>query len=139
MAEEKILDIEIITPQKTIHSGQAVSISLPGSLSPFQVLYNHAPIISSLDIGLVKIIDSNQNKLFFATSSGFAEVRKNKISVLVENAVEAGSIDIAKETESLKKAQEQIKVTKDPDESSALAALINETQNKIRAAEKLRE
>lgn len=89
MQEEKLLNVEIVTPEKVLFTGKAVSVSVPGSKSPFQILYNHAAIVSSLDLGIIKIIDDQNRKLFFASSPGFTEVRQNKVSILVENAQDA--------------------------------------------------
>jgi F-type H+-transporting ATPase subunit epsilon len=83
---ENILTVEIVTPQKAIYSGKANSVSVPGSQSPFQALVNHAPIISALDEGIVKISEVNDNKLNFKTSKGFVEINKNHVSILVETA-----------------------------------------------------
>ena len=81
------LNVEIITPAEVIFSGEAVSISLPGSKAPFQVLTGHAPIVSSLDKGNIKV-DTGKGEKLFQSSTGFAEVNNNKVSVLVESAQE---------------------------------------------------
>jgi F-type H+-transporting ATPase subunit epsilon len=93
---EKLLEIEIVTPQAKIYSGKAESVSLPGSKSPFQVLYNHAPIVSSLEVGLIKILDDNGKNLWFACSTGFTEISKNKVSILVENALLGTEVETSK-------------------------------------------
>ena len=81
------LNVEIITPSQVIFSGEAISISLPGSKAPFQVLSGHAPIVSSLDNGNIKI-DLGQQEKIFQSSTGFAETNNNKVSVLIESAQE---------------------------------------------------
>ncbi len=81
------LNVEIITPSQVIFSGEAISISLPGSKAPFQVLSGHAPIVSSLDNGNIKIDLGKQEKIF-QSSTGFAEINNNKVSVLIESAQE---------------------------------------------------
>ena len=86
MANEKLLDVEIVTPQKTVFTGKAQSVTVPGSLAPFQILYNHAAIVSSLDQGKVRIVDSNGKDVLYSTGKGFAEVNKNLVSILVESA-----------------------------------------------------
>lgn len=88
MAQDKLLNVEIITPQKKIFAGKASAVSVQGAQSPFQVLYNHAPIVSSLEDGSTKIIEENGKEIKFATGSGFAEVSRNNVSILVETAVE---------------------------------------------------
>lgn len=85
---EKTLSVEIVTPASVVFKGNATSVSLPGTKSPFQVLYNHAAIVSTLDKGTIKIVNNDGVKLF-NTSNGFAEVNNNTVSVLVETAEEA--------------------------------------------------
>ncbi len=90
---DKLLEIEIVTPLAKIYSGKAESVSLPGSKSPFQVLYNHAPIVSSLDVGLIKIQEVSGKDIWYACSTGFTEISSNKVSVLVENAMAGNEVD----------------------------------------------
>ncbi len=87
MEKENNLFIEIITPQSKVFEDKAKSISLPGSLSPFQVLPKHAPIVSALDKGKIKILTMKDETIFFEIGSGFVEVKDNHVSVLVESAV----------------------------------------------------
>ena len=84
---EKALKIEIVTPQSLVFSGNAVSISLPGSQSPFQVLTGHVAVVSTLDKGQIKI-DTGDGRKIFESDGGFAEVNNNVVSVLVETAEE---------------------------------------------------
>ncbi|MFI5135227.1 MAG: ATP synthase F1 subunit epsilon [Chitinophagales bacterium] len=77
------MQLDILTPEKKIFSGQATSVSLPGSAGRFQVLNNHAPIISSLKKGTVKVIADSQETKWNITG-GLVEVLKNKVTVLVE-------------------------------------------------------
>lgn len=91
---EKSLEVEIVTPAEKIFSGEALSVSVPGALSPFEILFNHAPIVSALDMGIVKIKDISNKIITFAVNSGFAEVKNNKVSILVESAVNSEMINI---------------------------------------------
>ena len=108
MAEDKYLDIEVVTPQKKIFQGKAESVNVPGSLSPFEILYNHAPIVSSLDTGIIRIVNENSDKLFYTVSSGFLENRNNQVSILVENAVASSEVDKSELSSKLGKIKEQI-------------------------------
>lgn len=81
------MHLEILTPEKKIFEGEAVAVQLPGSDGLFQVLDNHAPIISSLKNGKIKITQKENKNILVDIKSGFAEVLKNKVSVLVEDAV----------------------------------------------------
>lgn len=76
--------LEIITPDKKIFRGEAQSVTLPGSKGSFQILKNHAPIISTLGRGTVKVVDGNNKEHSFFVESGVVENKKNKIIVLLE-------------------------------------------------------
>ncbi len=91
---ERSFQLEIITPEKIVLQDQASSLSAPGSHGGFQVLYNHAPLLSKLEIGELKVKDRNGNDTSFAVSGGFVEVRDNRVVVLVETAERSGEIDV---------------------------------------------
>jgi F-type H+-transporting ATPase subunit epsilon len=76
--------LEIITPDKKLYSGEVKSVKLPGSAGSFGVLKNHAPLISSLKKGNVKITDEQKQDYTFPIKGGVVEVLKNKIIVLAE-------------------------------------------------------
>lgn len=84
---DKILYLEIITPKEVIYKGDVHSVTVPGSKSPFQILVNHAPIVSSLEVGQIKIAESNKKETLYNTGTGFVELQNNRISILVEDAV----------------------------------------------------
>lgn len=78
------MNIEIITPEEKVFTGDIISVSVPGKKSPFQVLKDHAPIISSLDKGKLSIQCVNGESKNFDIDGGVIEVKNNKIIVLVE-------------------------------------------------------
>lgn len=78
--------LEIITPDKKVFSGEAKLIQLPGSKGSFEILNNHAPIISTLTNGRIKVIDMNDQVSFFDVKDGMIESKANKIIVLIESA-----------------------------------------------------
>jgi F-type H+-transporting ATPase subunit epsilon len=80
------MHLEIITPDKKVYEGEVNSVILPGTLGSFGILNNHAPIISTLTKGEIKIIDKAQKTELFLIGGGVVEVINNKISVLAENA-----------------------------------------------------
>lgn len=106
MASDRTLHVSIVTPQTTAFDGSAVAVSVPGSQSPFQVLYNHAPIISSLDAGVIKIEDPTNTIVYFASREGFVEVLHNNVNIVVNELVEASTIDRAKAETDLASARE---------------------------------
>lgn len=76
--------LEITSPDKNIFSGEIELVQLPGSTGFFEILNNHAPLISTLKKGQIKVIDTNKNTQFFDVNGGVVEVFKNKTVVLVE-------------------------------------------------------
>lgn len=78
--------LEIITPDKKVFEGNVKLVKLPGSKGAFEMLNNHAPIISTLEKGTIKVIEENNKELFFEVNGGVVENKANKIIVLVESA-----------------------------------------------------
>ncbi len=78
------MNLEIITPDKKIYSGEVTSVSVPGMSGRFQMLKNHAPIISTLLNGKVKVKDKDGVKEF-DVKGGVVENLKNKIIILAES------------------------------------------------------
>jgi len=104
----KLLDLEIITPAMKIYEGKVHSITIPGTSGSFQVLYNHAPILSTFEIGKIVIEDEKGLKHEYATCGGTVEVLNNKVLVLAE-AIEAKEvIDANRALDALRRAKERI-------------------------------
>jgi F-type H+-transporting ATPase subunit epsilon len=78
------MNIEIITPDATVFSGKAKLAQFPGIDGSFEILKNHAPMISVLKKGKIKIQDENNQLQFFEVKGGVVEVLENKILVLAE-------------------------------------------------------
>lgn len=75
--------VELINPTKIIYKGEVDTIWLPGIVSPFQVLPNHAPLLSVLDKGTIKIKINDQFKNF-DIDGGIVEVKNNKLRILID-------------------------------------------------------
>lgn len=97
------MNIVVLTPDKEVFRGQIVSVKVPGSSGQFQVLTNHAPIVSSLDAGVIELVtskgeyrmyndetgnivkeDQPGKKIQYTISGGFIEVLNNEISLLIQ-------------------------------------------------------
>jgi F-type H+-transporting ATPase subunit epsilon len=78
------MKIEIITPDKKIFDGEIRSVRVPGKKGSFQVLKDHAPIISTLESGIVRIVDQENNEITFDIGGGVIEVKANKIILLAD-------------------------------------------------------
>ncbi|REL37843.1 ATP synthase F1 subunit epsilon [Rhodohalobacter sp. SW132] len=96
MTAEKTIHAQILTPEGAKFEGDIISITVPGALGSFQMLYNHAPIVSALDVGTVQIEKPDGTKLVYAVSGGFVEMNDNKVTLLAERAIEPELIDVEK-------------------------------------------
>jgi F-type H+-transporting ATPase subunit epsilon len=90
---ERAFKLQIITPGRVIFSGEATSLSAPGTQGGFQVLHNHAPFISTIEIGEIKVKNGNGTDSLYATTGGFVEVKENEVVVLAETVELASEID----------------------------------------------
>ena len=91
---DKSYSLEIVTPPKIVFSGSVLSFSAPGVEGGFQVLTHHAPLLTMLSIGEVKVVQQDGTTLRYATSGGFVEVRDNKVILLAETAELSTAIDV---------------------------------------------
>ncbi|MDX5420753.1 MAG: ATP synthase F1 subunit epsilon [Hymenobacteraceae bacterium] len=79
--------LEIITPDKKVYAGEVEAAQFPGSNGSFEVLDSHAPLISTMDKGRIRIT-TNKGQEFFTVDGGVVEVLNNKIIVLAESVTE---------------------------------------------------
>jgi F-type H+-transporting ATPase subunit epsilon len=82
------MELEILTPEKKLFSGNVYGVQLPGISGSFEVLEKHAPLVSALGAGNVKVLNdkSGNNNTIYKINGGFMEVINNKVVVLVEGA-----------------------------------------------------
>ncbi len=76
------MKLEIITPEKRLFDGKVRLVQLPGTIGSFEILRNHAPLISTLTQGKIKVITENDDQQFFDIVSGIVEVKANVITIL---------------------------------------------------------
>lgn len=81
------MQLEILSPEHKIYSGNVYGIQLPGVQGSFEILDKHAPMIAALGNGRMKILkDKSNNGELFEITGGFVEVLNNKATVLIEGA-----------------------------------------------------
>lgn len=77
------LKLKIVTPDKIVYDGEVEKITVPGTAGQFEILINHAPIISSLEVGVITYTTPNGEESLKITG-GFVEVARNNVSLCVE-------------------------------------------------------
>jgi F-type H+-transporting ATPase subunit epsilon len=114
------LNVRVITPDKVMWDGMAEELILPSSTGQIGILTDHAPLLTALDIGVMRL-KSDAGWTSIVLMEGFAEVEENKVTILCNGAEEGNSID-------LKTAQEELeKVTLLVDEATTKKEKIEAT------------
>lgn len=133
---EKNFQLDIVTPARTVYSGEVKSFTAPGVIGNFQVLFNHAPLLSAIGIGVIKIVDASGAQTRFATGGGFVEVKGNKVILLAESAESEEEINVERAKRSKDRASERIaKRQSDVDMERARIALLRSI-NRLKIASK---
>lgn len=89
------LNVRVITPDRVVWDANAEELILPSSTGQLGILKEHAPLLTALDIGVVRL-KTNGNWTSIVLMEGFAEVENNKVTILCNGAEEAASIDVVK-------------------------------------------
>lgn len=82
------MNLEILTPEKKLYSGEVYGVQMPGISGSFEVLDKHAPLVSGLKAGRVKVLKDKQHFTYFDIKGGFVEVLNNKVTLLAEGATQ---------------------------------------------------
>src|ERR687896_797739 len=98
------LRLEIVTPERQAFEGDVDSVVCPGVEGELGVLPHHAPLLTTLGIGELRIRRGGQEELF-AIAGGFLQVRPDKVVVMAETADLAGEIDLQKAEEARREAE----------------------------------
>ncbi len=130
--------LEIVTPEKLAFSDQVDSVVVPGAEGELGVLPHHAPLVSTLGVGELRIRRGGSEESF-AIVGGFLQVRPDKVVVMAETADLASEIDVAKAEEARREAERALEggYTEGADLAAARAAL-QQALLRIRVAERRR-
>jgi len=130
------LTLEIVTPSKSAFRGEIKSVTVPGTKGRFQVLNNHAPIISTFDIGMimVELQDGNQN--YYSTAGGTIEVLENKVLVLADSIEIVSEIDEERALKAKQRAEERLAEKKSDINIIRAQAALARANNRIQIKEK---
>ena len=91
---EETYKAQLLTPEGSRFEGEVMSVRVPGSKGDFQMLKNHAPIVSSLGLGKITIKQKGLEDLNFAVNGGFIEMSHNQLTILAEKAEKSTDIDL---------------------------------------------
>lgn len=104
----KTYGLEIMTQKRTVYSGTVISVIAPGTKGKFGVLVRHAPMISSLETGVLKVRESDGREILAFAGEGFLMVEKDHVVILVRRAEMGHEIDIERARVSLERAEKRL-------------------------------
>jgi F-type H+-transporting ATPase subunit epsilon len=102
------LHLEIITPAKPFFKGVIKSVTVPGTAGNFQVLVNHAPILSTLEVGEIKVEFPDGNKKQYTTGGGTIEVDNNRVLILADSIEAIDGIDVERARSAAERARKRL-------------------------------
>ncbi|MEX0601369.1 MAG: F0F1 ATP synthase subunit epsilon [Rhodothermales bacterium] len=128
------LHVEIIAPSRRVFRGEAQGVKAPGVEGSFEVLYNHAPLISAFEVGPIRVTATTGEEVFFATSGGIIEVIDNHVTVLAETAEPASEIDVERARAAEERALELLEEEDSAAERRRAESALERARNRLRIA-----
>lgn len=101
------IKLEVVTPEGKVFSGDVQLVVAPGAMGSFGILQNHAPLMSSLDIGVLEYVQAGKRSKM-AVIGGFLEVKNNSITILANAAEMAEDIDQARAMQAMERAKKRL-------------------------------
>jgi F-type H+-transporting ATPase subunit epsilon len=135
----KTIQIDVLTARKSLFSGEAKFVTLPGMLGDLGVEPGHAPLMTSIKAGVIRIVRASGEDEIIYTKGGFAEVQPNAIIVLAEEAERADDLDEMAAITAREQALRQLGDRSADFEYAKALAELAETAAQIQAVRKLRE
>jgi F-type H+-transporting ATPase subunit epsilon len=102
------LNFALVSPEREVFHGEVDHVVVPGAEGEFGVSPNHAPVMSVVKPGALRVISDGAERRIFV-NGGFADVTPEGLTVLAEEAVDLGDIDLAQLEQQLKNAQEDLR------------------------------
>lgn len=129
---------DIASAEEEMFSGLAELLVVNGSLGELGVTYGHAPLLTGLQPGPVRVIKQGGEEEIFFLSGGFLEVQPHLVSILADTGVRAADIDEAAAAQALKEAEEQMRDRAGDMDLSLAASRLAEAAAQLRTVEELR-
>jgi F-type H+-transporting ATPase subunit epsilon len=129
-----LFPLELVTPERLLFSETVQSVRAPGIEGSFGVLAGHAPLLTELTTGLIKVTLANGTEELIATSGGFMQVSREKVIILADSAELSTEIDIERARVALENARKMLEL---PGEltSDEIRQMIERAQNRLRVAQ----
>ena len=128
----------IVSAEESIFSGAVTMVIATGSLGEMGITPGHAPLLSNLNPGPVRLVKDGGDEEVYYLSGGYIEVQPNDISILADSALRAADIDEAAASDALKAAEQAMSNQTGEIDYSTAAAKLAEAAAQLRTVDKLR-
>jgi len=130
---------EIVSQDRLVYEGDVDMVILPGTEGEMGILPNHAPLLSTLNYGILKVRSKGEEEIF-AIAGGVVEVQPEIVTVLADAAENVEEIDVARADEARKRAEEYLKAgpPTDSDSYMAVEAALRRSNLRLEAARRYR-
>jgi F-type H+-transporting ATPase subunit epsilon len=137
MADKKF-KVTIATPTGVVVDTESESLLAPGTEGYLGILPNHAPLMTGLDVGLIRYRDLDNYDHYFAVTDGFLEVSNNIVTIIADACELSAEIDLERAKQSLERAQERLQQasTDSAIDTERARAAVRRAKNRIEVAEK---
>ncbi len=132
---------EIVSQDRIVYQGNPDIVVLPGSAGEMGILPNHAPVLTVLQFGVIRVRCKGQEDQFFTVTGGFAEVQPDQVTVLADAAENVDEIDTQRAEEARRRAEAILKegVGKDTDSYLEIQAALKRSNLRLDAARRYRQ
>ena len=134
-----ILKVDVVSAEKSLYSGEAKFVVLPGESGELGILPGHTPLITRIRPGLVKVVLEDNSEESFFVAGGLLEVQPDHVTVLSDTAIRGGDLDEQKADEARAKAREALANAKDRADIAVVEAEIEMLVAQATAARRIRE
>ena len=138
MATSKTLHVEVVTAEQEMYSGEADMVSAPGLVGRLGILPEHAPLITVLSPGALRIVLGGAEETLFV-SGGFLEVSNDNVAVLADAAEHADDIDEARAEEARRRAEDRLQQAESDSDRAEIQAQLQRELSRLHVAEMARQ
>ena len=132
--------IDVVSAEESIFSGEAEFVVLPGVMGELGIYPRHAPLISQISPGTVRIkVPGQAEEEVVFVQGGFLEVQPDHINVLSDTAIRAADLDEAKVLEAKQRAEEALRARSEKQEIATAEAELAAVAAQLQAIQKLRK
>ena len=132
------IQVDIVSAEGEIHSGDATMVFAPASMGEVGIAPRHAPMLTTLRPGEVRVQDAEGNEEVIYVTGGMLEVQPNQVTILADTALRGDQLDGAAALEAQRQAEEALKGASTETDVARAQAELAEAQARYRAAEKLK-